>query len=360
MNAPERFTLTMSRFIRAPREKVFDAFATEVGIAAWMGPRGMRVHLAQADPREGGLWRVEMRSREGFSLAVGGQYKLLQRPSRIAYTWMWDGDNNPMPGMETLVEVTLSEKDGGTELHMTHSGFPAAMARDRHSQGWVSTLNKLVDYVDERGSAGTLTLLGDPRSSYTRTARMALAEKGVAYTMQSCGPHSPEILAVHPFGRIPALRDGDIELWETAAIVNYLDECFDSGVSLRPGTIIDRTRGLQWISAVNSYLYDTMIRRYLLQVFFPQGGDGKPDQTVIAKALAEAPAQLVALEKAYSRDDYLAGGTVSAADLFVAPVLAGFQFLPEGGQLMANYPNVLRAQGVIRQRPSFTSTQTPM
>ena len=358
MNVPERFTLNMSRFIRAPREKVFDAFATEAGLAAWMGPRGMQVRTAKADPRVGGTWRVEIAGREGNTLVVGGHYKLLERPSRLAYTWKWEGDTSPMPHLETLIEIDLTEKDGGTEMRMTHSGFPAAAARDGHNQGWVSTFNRLNDYLDPSGSAGTITLLGDLRSSYTRTARMALAEKAVAYTMKSCGPHSPDILAVHPFGRIPALRDGAIEIWETAAIINYLDECFDSGVSLRPGSILGRTQCAQWISAVNSYLYDSMIRRYLLQVFFPNGADGKPDRGVIDKALAEIPAQLAALEKAYNRSDYLAGSALSAADLFVAPILAGLQFMPEGGQLMAHYPNVLRAQGVIRQRASFTSTHS--
>lgn len=357
MNAPERFTLSMTRFIRAPREKVYDAFATEAGLAAWMGPRGMKVRSAKVDPRVGGAWRVEIYNRDGFTLVVGGQYKQLQRPSSVAYTWKWEGEQNPMPHLETLVEVRFTEKDGGTELHMTHSGFPVAAAREGHHQGWISTFNRLNDYLDPQGSAGTISLLGDVRSSYTRTARMALAEKCVAYTMQNARPQSPDILALHPFGRIPALRDGEIELWETSAIVNYLDECFDTGVPLRPGSIMERTRCAQWISAVNCYLYDSMIRRYLLQVLFPSGADGQPDRGVIDKALAEIPAQLDALEKAYSRGDYVAGSVLSAADLFVAPILAGLQFMPEGGQLMASYPNLLRAQAVIRQRPSFTGTQ---
>jgi glutathione S-transferase len=287
---------------------------------------------------------------------VGGQYKALQRPSRLVYSWQWEGEKSPMPHVETLVEVTLSEKDGGTELHMTHSGFPAAAARDGHHHGWSSAFNRLNDLLDPRGSAGTLTLLGDARSTYTRTARMALAEKGVAYTMQNCGPHSPEILAVHPFGRIPALRDGEIDIWETAAILNYLDECFDSGVSLRPGSIMERTRCAQWISAVNSYLYDTMVRRYVLQIIFPKGEGGQPDRRIVDAALAEMPTQLAALDKAYGPSDYLAGASLSSADLFLAPILAYVQNMPEGGQLMAHYPNLLRAQNLIRQRASFTST----
>lgn len=357
MNAPERFTLQMSRFIRARRDKVFDAFTTQAGLSSWMGPRGMQVHSAQADARVGGAWRVEMRARDGSSHVVGGQFKQLQRPLGLTYTWQWEGENNPMPNLETLVEVELVEKDGGTELRMSHSGFPAAAARDGHNRGWSSTFNRLSDALDPQGSAGTITLLGDVRSSYTRTVRMALAEKGVAYTMQSCGPNTPEVLAVHPLGKIPAMRDGEIALWETAAIVNYLDECFDTGVSLRPGNITERTRALQWISAINSYLYDTMVRRYVLQIIFPRGADGKPDRAVVDKALAEMPVQFAALDKAYSGGDFLAGSSLSAADLFLAPILAYVKAMPEGGAQLAQYPDVARAHTAMCARASFLATQ---
>ena len=358
MNAPERFTLNLSRFIRAPREKVFDAFTTDAGMASWMGPRGMHVSRARADTRIGGDWQVQMVARDGTCHDVGGQFRLLERPHRLAYTWHWQGDDkHPMSGLSTLVEVELLEQIGGTEVRMIHSGFPTAAVRDSHNQGWASTLNRLSDALDPQGSAGTITLLGDARSSYTRTARMALAEKAVAYTLQSCAPHTAEIEAVHPFGLIPGLRDGAITLYETAAIVQYLDECFDTGVTLRPGSISARARCTQWISMVNSHLYDTMVRRYLLQLFFPSGDDGKPDRAVIDKALAEMPAQLAALDKAYAGQDYLAGPGLSAADLFVAPILAHVLAMPEGGALMAQYPNVMRAHAIVRARPSFAATQ---
>ena len=48
---------------------------------------------------------------------------------------------------------------------------------------------------------------------------MALAEEGIAYRLQVGAPHSPQVLAVEPLGRIPALRDGEIALFETSAIV---------------------------------------------------------------------------------------------------------------------------------------------
>ena len=65
-----------------------------------------------------------------------------------------------------------------------------------------------------------------------------------------------------------------------------------------------------------------MVRRYVLQYVFPRGADGQPDRGVIDAALKEMPAQLAALDKAYGAGDWLAGGALSMADLFVAPILA--------------------------------------
>ncbi|MFZ2651439.1 MAG: SRPBCC domain-containing protein [Burkholderiaceae bacterium] len=356
MNAPETFHLQLTRFIRAPREEVFDAFVTESQLRRWQSPRGMTVASCSSDAREGGRYRIEMRSRDGSSHIVGGTYRSVKRPERLTYTWQWEGDS-PMAGMQTLIEIDFTAKDGGTELRMKHSGFPAAAARDGHDAGWNSVFNRLNDLLDPRGSAATLTLLGDARSTYTRSARMGFAEKGVAYTLQTCGPHTPEILAIHPFGRIPALRDGAIELWETSAILRYLDDSFD-GPSLLPGMSIDRARCEQWVSAVNSYLYDTMVRRYVLQYVFPKGEGGKPDRGVIDAAVKEMAPQLSALERAYAKSgEFIAGSTLSIADLFLAPILAYVEGMPEGARLLSDMPNIGRAQGAMRQRASFTSTQ---
>ncbi len=60
----------------------------------------------------------------------------------------------------------------------------------------------------------TVEILGFAPSTYTRVARMACEEKGVSYELKPLQPHSPEVLAIHPFGKIPALRHGDFELCE--------------------------------------------------------------------------------------------------------------------------------------------------
>ncbi|WP_374563023.1 SRPBCC domain-containing protein [Ideonella sp.] len=356
MNAPtETFELTMTRFFRAPREKVYAAFVQPELMAAWQCPRGMAVQVS-ADVRVGGAYHLQMRSREGRQFAVGGQFVELDPPGRLTYTWAWEGEQSPLAGLQTVIEVDLIARDGGTEMRMRHSGFRNAMERGNHRHGWDSCFNKLNDLVDQQGTAGTLTLLGDARSPYVRTARMGFAEKGVAVTLKPVAAHSPELLAVHPFGRMPALLDGKAAIWETVAILRFVDESFGDGPLLTPGRISDRVQCDQWVSAVNCYLYDTMVRRYVTQYIFPTGEGGQPDRRVIDQAVSEMPAQLAALEKVYERGDFIAGESLSFADLFVAPVLHYLEQMPEGKRLLTDMPNIRRAQGVIRQRPSFIAT----
>jgi glutathione S-transferase len=345
--------LTLIRFIRAPRERVFDAFVQAQLASRWMCPRGMSVPEAQFDARAGGAFRVTMQARNGARFTAGGVYRELVRPQKLAYSWRWQSKG--VPAAETAVAVELIERAAGTEIRMTQSGFADALARDTHEEGWGSSLNQLTDLLDERGQAATVMLFGDPRSSYVRTARMGLAEKGVQYTLQPLAPQTPEILALHPFGRIPAFRDGRLALFETSAILRYVDEAF-SGPSLVPGTARDRARCEQWVSAINAYLDGAMVRRYVLQYVQARGAGVPPDREVIEGAVKDMRRQLGVLERAYGEHDFLAGRALSMADLFLAPMLHYVEQFPEGKALLAKHPNVMRAQGVIRARASFRDT----
>ncbi|KPK05948.1 MAG: glutathione S-transferase [Betaproteobacteria bacterium SG8_39] len=354
MNTSATFELTLTRSIRAPREKVFDAFVTPALMKAWMCPRGMTVPEASADPRPGGRFSVTMLARDGDRHTAAGVYREVKRPERLVYTWQWQ--NPELPNVETLITVALTERDGATELRMTHSGFPDAGLRDAHNAGWNASLNQLVERFDERGTAANVTLLGDSRSTYTRTVRMGLAEKGVRYRIETAGPKSAEVAAIHPFARIPAFRDGDLQLFETSAILRYVEEAFP-GPSLLPGNIRDRARCEQWVSAINAYCYDAMVRRYVLPYLFPKGADGKPDRSVIDPALPEISRQLARFDAAYGEKNLLAGASVSLADLFLAPILAYVAAMPEGKELMTAVPNVARAQAAMRERASFKDTE---
>jgi glutathione S-transferase len=262
-----------------------------------------------------------------------------------------------MNGRVTLIEVTLTARDGGTAMHMRHTGFPDAMMRDGHMSGWHSVFNHLVDYLDAEGSAATVTVIGDPRSTYCRTVRMALAEKGVAYTLQPAAPNAPEVTDINPFARIPVFRDGPIEFYETRAILGYIDEGFDGPSLLPAGGLTTRMRNEQWISVINCYFYDAAVRHYVGQYLFPRGANGQPDRTMIDAALPEIDRQLAVFEKAYGDADYLTGSSVSMCDYLLAPILGYLERYPEGAALMGKYPSIRRGQALMRARESYKATE---
>lgn len=350
------FELEMTRFIRAPREKVFEAFTDEAAMAAWHCPRGLRVNEVSADVRVGGRYRISMVTRDGVVHSPTGIYQAIERPSFLAYTWTWDGEGDAA-ARTTLIEVTLTEKDGGTQLHMRHTGFPDAAVRDDHHQGWTSVFNRLVDYLDPAGTAGNVVVVGSPISPYTRAVRIALAEKGVAYTLKPVAPHAPEAGAIHPFGRIPALYDGPLQFYETRAILRYIDEAFD-GPSLMPmGGVTSRARAEQWYSAMNDYGYDAIVKRYVLQYMFPSGAGGQPDRAIIDAALPDIDRVLATLDEGYGKRDFLVGNGPCIADYLAAPLLYTLSKMPEGPALLAKYLNVQRAQAVMQARPGFISAE---
>jgi len=348
------FELEMTRFIRAPREKVFDAFTNEAALAAWHCPRGLQVGEVTVDVRVGGRYRIGMVTRDGKTYGSSGIYQVIERPSFLAYTWAWDGEGD-ISARTTLIEITLTEKDGGTQLHMRHTGFPDAAVRDDHNQGWTSVFNRLGDYLDPQGSAGNVVLVGNPVSPYVRAVRIALAEKGVAYTLKPEPPHSPEVDAIHPFGRIPALYDGPLQFYETRAILRYIDEAFD-GPSLLPASgVTSRARAEQWYSVLDDYGYDAVVTRYIIPILFTPGST--PDRAAIDAALPDIDRLLATLDTAYAQRDFLVGNAPCIADYLAAPLLYSLSKMPEGSGLMAKYANVQRALKAMQARPSFISAE---
>jgi glutathione S-transferase len=105
-----------------------------------------------------------------------------------------------------------------------------------------------------------LIVYGFPRSTFVNIVRLVLTHKEVTYTFHDLEPEmgKPSHLALHPFNRVPILRHGDFTVYETSAIVSYLEESFPKP-ALQPKSVRDRARVNQWISAVNSYYYPYMI-----------------------------------------------------------------------------------------------------
>jgi uncharacterized protein YndB with AHSA1/START domain len=137
--------LRLSRSFAAPREAVFRAFTDPAEMAKWWGPKGYTVPVCELDARPGGAWRTRMRDPDGGTHCVGGVYREVVPPQRLAFTLAWDGEGGP--GHQTLVEIELAERGGTTTLTLTHERFETPEGRDKHAQGWSSSFDCLDAYL---------------------------------------------------------------------------------------------------------------------------------------------------------------------------------------------------------------------
>ena len=184
---------------------------------------------------------------------------------------------------------------------------------------------------------------------------MACVEKGVPYELDPVLPREMRERGLHPFGKVPAMSAGATRLFETSAIVRYVDERFE-GPPLQPETPEDRAVMNQWISAINDVVFDAMVRRWYIRVNFLMGPDGKPDRGIIDPAIEQARDQVATLDAALAGGPYLAGGRLSLADLFLAPIVALLHSLTEGSGMLETAPNLARAFAAMEARPSFAET----
>jgi glutathione S-transferase len=204
----------------------------------------------------------------------------------------------------------------------------------------------------------TVEILGFAPSTYTRVARMACEEKGVPYELKPLPPHSPEVSAIHPFGKIPALRHGDFALCESKAIADYLDRSFN-GPALFPSDARERARAEQWVSIVNTVMDPLLVRTYVFAYAFPKTPDGAPDRAAIDAAAPGLKQQIAILDKAVAPTGYLAGDRYGFADINLMAILFYVKMFPEGADAIANAKALSAYYARNAQRPSFKNTVPP-
>ena len=207
-----------------------------------------------------------------------------------------------------------------------------------------------------------VTLYGLPRSVYTRIARLTLEEKAVPYRLEEVeifGPGGVPAAHIkrHPFGRIPVLSHGDLSIYETAAICRYVDEAFP-GPSLQPPTPSGRARMAQVIGLLDSYSYRPMVWGVFVQrVRIPMTG-GIADEALFAASLKESRTALKAIEALIGDAPFLAGTTLSLADLHAYPILRYLSLAPEGQSVIGECRAVAEWLARLGARASVQRTVT--
>ena len=138
-------TLKMRRVLPATRPMVFGAFTDPDRLAHWWGPVGFTVPSVTLHARVGAPYRIEMQPPDGDAFHLTGEFREVDPPARLAYTFMWEP---PDPeDVETLVELSFGARDEATEVLFTQGIFKTEPRRELHERGWTDTFDRLERYI---------------------------------------------------------------------------------------------------------------------------------------------------------------------------------------------------------------------
>jgi uncharacterized protein YndB with AHSA1/START domain len=135
-------TVRLERTYDAPAEAVFDAWTNPEVLRRWWGAGpDWTTPVADVDLRVGGSYRLSMQSPDsGDLLTVYGEYREIERPARLVYSWAWVG-TGPYAGHESVVAVDFRADGDRTTVVIEHSGLLDEQSRAAHTRGWNAALD---------------------------------------------------------------------------------------------------------------------------------------------------------------------------------------------------------------------------
>lgn len=204
-------------------------------------------------------------------------------------------------------------------------------------------------------------IYGPKYSTYVRSVLLALEEKGAAYEVKEIdilkGEHqTPDYVARQPFTKVPAFSHDGFDLYETGAILQYVDGSFD-GRKLQPDDVRSRARMHQVISIIGSYAYPAFVTNIFIPRVVMPLLDSETDENVIAEALPKAEKCVNVLENIIGSNPYVVGNELSLADLYQVPVYDYLSRTPEGENMLAGAPNLRRWWDSLSARESVRKTR---
>jgi uncharacterized protein YndB with AHSA1/START domain len=140
-------TLSITCVLDAPRDLVWQAWIDPELLSGWWWPPRFGTEY-EIDLHIGGRYRFRSIDLPEIGvLGLFGTYLEVRAPDRLAYTWEWDGGDEPA----TTVTLEFVARASQTEIHIRHEGFRTEHQRENHIQGWTDCLNRLRDlWKDDR------------------------------------------------------------------------------------------------------------------------------------------------------------------------------------------------------------------
>ena len=198
-----------------------------------------------------------------------------------------------------------------------------------------------------------------PGSPFGRAVLVALEEKGAAYRLAPVVPgtlRSPEHLACHPFGKVPYVEHGGFALYETAAILRYVDRVMPQP-ALTPANPQAAARMDLLMNVNDWYLFQGVCNVIAFQrIVGPKLLGLATDEAAIEAAMPRARTVFAELARQLGEQAYFAGDDVSLADLMVAPQIEFMQPTPEWSELGLPHANLVAWLQRMQARPSFAAT----
>lgn len=149
--ASDGLMLRLKRVLPSPRAVVYGALTDQAQLATWWGPRGFTAPSVEFDPRVGGSYRIAMQPRDGDLFHLSGEFREVDPPARLVYTFRWDPPD--LDDRETVVTLSLRERGEGTELLLTQGEFATGERLALHEAGWIESLGRLEQVLVEAHAA---------------------------------------------------------------------------------------------------------------------------------------------------------------------------------------------------------------
>jgi glutathione S-transferase len=199
---------------------------------------------------------------------------------------------------------------------------------------------------------------GVPGSPFMRSVCATMEEKAAPYRVQAFGPGEMREHRLHPFNRVPVIDHGDFRLYETQAILRYIDTVFP-GPALQPAEAKSAARMNQIIGINDWYLFPQVARIIVFQrIVGPVLMGVTPNEAAVSAALPDAEHCFGELNRLLGGQPFLAGEQLTLADLVLAPQLVYLAAIPECASMMAG-TGLQAWLERMEARPSMQSTQPP-
>ena len=180
-----------------------------------------------------------------------------------------------------------------------------------------------------------LQIIGGPQSNYVWVARIACAEKGVPYTLVPVMPHTPEVDAIHPFGKIPVMRHGDVTLCESARDLLLHRPRVRRPATWCPRDPVEERRPKSGSRSSTRHIDPLLVRQYLGAYFFPRT-PGRPPQSRghRRRRCPRWKQHFAVLDRAVAKTGHLVGDSFTLADMNLLPILFYIDKAPESRAML--------------------------